>query len=116
MAYMHPGDSPAPDMPGQLSASDLAWLTRLSSDPAGISLEDGQVLAGMSAALPAGSADRRLVDSIWLPVKQLHDTAQAAADNPAAASGAPTRDGGPGAQGRAQAAKRFGSPQASAGQ
>jgi len=76
--YAHPGDNPAPNMPAQLSAADLAWLQRLPSDPVSITFEDARVLAGMSAALPLGSADRRLVDSIWLPVKQLHDTAQAA--------------------------------------
>ncbi len=198
MAYAHPGDKPVPNMPAQLSPSDLAWLTRLPADPASISLEDGQVLAGMAQALTPGSAERRLVDSIWLPLKALHDTAQAAdtADTPgrnpmtsdtlptttevlvslpdavivpsdrltveesdslialfaqalgvpaptpeeidaeraeragqpvtpqkgaqgkaqaarrfgASASGAPTRAGRPGAQGKAQAAKRFGSP------
>jgi len=78
LMHAHPGDNPAPGMPAQLSAADLAWLTRLPADPASISLEDGQVLAGMAAALPSGSADRRLVDSIWLPLKALHDTALAA--------------------------------------
>jgi len=74
----HPGDNPTPGMPAQLSAADLAWLTRLPASPASISLEDGQVLAGMAQALTPGSADRRLVDSIWLPLKALHDTALAA--------------------------------------
>lgn len=69
-------------MPAQLSAADLAWLTRLPANPASISLEDGQVLAGMAQALTPGSADRRLVDSIWLPLKALHDTAQAADTTP----------------------------------
>ncbi len=75
--YQHPGANPAPDMPAQLSAADLAWLQRLPTDPAAISYEDARVLAGMVQTLPAGSADLRLVSSIWLPVKQVHDTAQA---------------------------------------
>lgn len=78
--YQHPGANPAPDMPAQLSAADLAWLQRLPTDPAAISYEDARVLAGMAETLPPGSADKRLLDSIWAPVRQLHDAAQANAN------------------------------------
>jgi len=57
----------------------LAWLQRLPAEPHHIPYEDGRVLAGMAQATPLGSSDRRLVDSIWNPVKQLHDIGQAKA-------------------------------------
>lgn len=79
VGYAHPGDRPTPNLPGQLSASDLAWLQRLPAEPEKIGYEDGRVLAGMVQATPLGSADRRLVDSIWQPVRRVHDVGQAKA-------------------------------------
>ena len=78
-AYPHPGDNPVPNLPAQLSASDLAWLQRLPAEPRDIPYQDGRVLAGMAQATTLGSADRRLVDSIYNPVKQIHDVGQAKA-------------------------------------
>jgi len=78
-SYPHPGDAATPTLPPQLSAADLAWLQRLPAEPHHIPYEDGRVLAGMAQATPLGSSDRRLVDSIWNPVKNLHDIGQAKA-------------------------------------
>ena len=79
-SYAHPGDNPTPNLPAQLNAADLGWLQRLPTEPEKISYEDGRVLAGMVQATKLGSSDRRLVDSIWNPVKQLHDIGQAKAN------------------------------------
>ena len=77
--YAHPGrDAQAvAGLSPQLTASDLAWLQRLPTEPDQIRYEDARTLAGMAQATPLGSSDRRLVDSIWAPVKNLHDVAQA---------------------------------------
>ena len=79
-SYAHPGENPTPSLPAQLNAADLGWLQRLPTEPDKISYEDGRVLAGMVQATKLGSPDRRLVDSIWHPVKQLHDIGQAKAN------------------------------------
>jgi len=79
-SYVHPGDNPTPNLAAQLNAADLGWLQRLPAEPHHISYEDGRVLAGMAQATKLGSSDRRLVDSIWNPVKQLHDIGQAKAN------------------------------------
>ena len=77
--YAHPGrDAQAvAGLSPQLTASDLAWIQRLPTEPDQIKYEDARTLAGMAQATPLGSSDRRLVDSIWRPLEQLHDVAEA---------------------------------------
>jgi len=67
--------------PGQLSkgndlsGADLAWLQRLPSDPSKVTYADAVQLAALSLA-SSNFADRsgaRLVESIWAPVRELHD-------------------------------------------
>lgn len=61
----------------ELTPSDLVWLQRLPQNPADISFADATTLAAMAKGLaqhqPAGSSDRRLIDSIWRPVRKHYD-------------------------------------------
>ena len=65
----------------ELAASDIAWLNRLPSDPAAVSYDDAVQLAGIAKASSAftNRSDARLVQSIWQPVKEVHDTRAAEA-------------------------------------
>jgi hypothetical protein len=60
-----------------LTASDIAWLNRLPSDPSQISYEDAHALARLDADWPSGSPDARLVRSVLGPVRRHHDAQQA---------------------------------------
>lgn len=64
--------SHAPVEPKPLSASDLAWLQRLPTDPDKMSREDVQALALLSAQVADKKAvpgsDARLIDSYYAPV------------------------------------------------
>ena len=74
--YRHPGRGPASrpaGPPRPLSAGDLAWLDRLPTDPAQVSDSDAQALARLSRQVQPGSADQRLVDAVWQPVRARHD-------------------------------------------
>jgi len=78
--YTHPaaGHIPSRDRV-PLSPVELAWLNRLPQDPTQISWDDARTLASMANSLssPKLSADRRLVDSVWNPVREIHDHAAA---------------------------------------
>ncbi len=75
--YSHPGTGVLPlRQKGPLTPVEVAWLQRLPMDPAQISYEDAQTLAAMAQSLQGDQANadsRRLVDSIWRPVKEIHD-------------------------------------------
>lgn len=60
---------------GPLSPAEMAWLERLPREPAQITFDDAQALASLSASISSmkNRSDRRLVDSVWTPVKELHD-------------------------------------------
>ena len=93
--YRHPANDPKALAPGRggtpLSPSDVAWLNRLPSDPAQVSHGDATQLAGLSTSL-AGTkhvSDARLVESVYAPVRELHDGAAAQAALTAAQRPAP---------------------------
>ncbi|MCU1612777.1 MAG: hypothetical protein JWO98_317 [Frankiales bacterium] len=60
-----------------LSPSDLMWLQRLPQDPAQVPFQDAGTVAamahGLAINLPMGHSDRRLIDSVWQPIKSFHD-------------------------------------------
>jgi hypothetical protein len=62
---------------GPLTPLEVAWLQRLPLDPAQVSFKDAQVLATMAISLAGDTESRRLLDSVWLPVKAIHDRAAA---------------------------------------
>jgi len=102
--YQHPMDDPrarsARAIEG-LTPSDIAWVTRLPLDPEQISHEDAVQLAALASGLQASvrvpgaqggrpvaatvdrSSDARLLNSVWVPVKEVHDAkaAQVALNN-----------------------------------
>lgn len=93
--YRHPGQDPKAHAPGRggtpLSPSDLAWIGRLPTDPGKMPYDDAAALAGLSASL-AGTphaSDARLVESVYAPVRELHDAAAARAALTAAQRPAP---------------------------
>lgn len=63
------------DKDEDLTAVELAWLQRLPLDPAKISYDDATQLAALAASVKVTKtpASARLVQSVWQPVKQLHD-------------------------------------------
>jgi len=81
--YRHPASDPKAHAPGRggapLTGSDLAWIARLPTDPAQMPYSDAVQLAGLHASLSGTqhTSDRRLVESAWSPVKELHDDAAA---------------------------------------
>ena len=77
-AYAHPATSAigARHETPALTPADLMWLDRLPRDPAQVSFNDARRLASMEAGLRDGRApasDRRLLASIWEPVRSVHD-------------------------------------------
>lgn len=60
-----------------LAPADLAWLDRLPRDPSAVPFTDATTVAAMSRGLtasqPAGSPDRRLIDTVYAPIKAHHD-------------------------------------------
>jgi hypothetical protein len=58
-----------------LTPAELLWLQRLPLDPAAVTHDDAVQLASMNAGLAASKSpsSKRLVESVWLPVKTLHD-------------------------------------------
>lgn len=74
--YAHPGAGHLPTREkGPLNSVEQAWLLRLPSNPAAVSWNDARTLASMAASVtPMGfPADRRLVDAVWEPVREMHD-------------------------------------------
>lgn len=64
----------------KLEPADIAWLQRLPSDPRAVTYADAVQLATFARNIPGRTADRRLLDAVWLPVKQIHDLRAAEAD------------------------------------
>jgi hypothetical protein len=58
--------------PKPLTPSDLMWLERLPRDPADVSYEDARALSQLAHSTEPGSADARLMNSIYEPVRRLH--------------------------------------------
>jgi hypothetical protein len=58
-----------------LSPVELAWLQRLPLDPAAITFDDAVQLAALASSVSKMKtpATYRLVESVWRPVKDLHD-------------------------------------------
>lgn len=80
--YVHPGEDPAVGAARPvtgLSPADLAWLDRLPRDPAEMTYDDAVAVAAMHASLSSmtSPSDKRLVESVYRPVAELHDAAQA---------------------------------------
>ena len=77
----YPGDRTARTTP--LTATELAWLNRLPTDPAQVSFADAKALAELKSSMGGGpelASDRRLLDSIWAPIQEHHDLAAADVD------------------------------------
>lgn len=87
-SYQHPARAAKsmgpPDTPGRLGGADLVWLQRLPSDPAEVTFADAVTLASLAGHVETRTADRRLLDAVWEPVKLVHDLRQAEADLTAA--------------------------------
>jgi len=94
-SYQHPADDPrvrAAKPSDGLSASDLAWINRLPSDPAQVSHDDAIQLAGLAAGLTgvqSNPSDARLISSVWSPVREIHDANAARAALAAAQTSPP---------------------------
>lgn len=58
-----------------LSPVELAWLQRLPLDPTAITFGDAVQLAALAGSISKMKtpASHRLVESVWRPVKELHD-------------------------------------------
>lgn len=74
--------------PDPLSASDIAWISGLPSDPEQVSWNDAVDLASMALAFTGSNGrngDARLIRQRWEPISEVYDrrvsTAQAAAAN-----------------------------------
>jgi len=76
--YAHPADDPrarsVKPVDG-LTPADLAWINRLPNDPAQVPFTDAVSLAGLASGVSAFKhpSDARLVESVWQPVKEIHD-------------------------------------------
>lgn len=69
-----------PDLKSGLQPADIVWLQRLPTDPSQVTYTDAVQLAGLYNATKPGTSDRRLAESIWRPVKQVHDLKAAEVD------------------------------------
>jgi hypothetical protein len=56
-----------------LAPADIAFLERLPTDPEQVTAQQARQLAGLAATIKRGTPDRRLLDAVWQPVKDLHD-------------------------------------------
>ncbi len=79
--YNHPATTASLVAPRDtpLTAAELAWLDRLPRDPGQVSHQDAQTLASLVQSMrgTATAADRRLLRSIFDPVREMHDHNQA---------------------------------------
>lgn len=59
----------------ELSPVELVWLQRLPRDPKDVTFEDAARLAALAGSISTTKApsSARLVESVWEPVKALHD-------------------------------------------
>lgn len=87
------------DERAELTPVELAWLDRLPRDPAQVRFDDAVQLATLARSISAmhTPTSARLVESIWLPVKAIHDrrvadAKLAQARRPLSALPASTRD------------------------
>ncbi|SDS21125.1 hypothetical protein SAMN04488570_1378 [Nocardioides scoriae] len=64
----------------ELTPAELVWLQRLPLEPERVSHGDAVRLAGMAATIDrqTSPSSHQLVQSVWGPVKELHDHQQAA--------------------------------------
>ena len=76
------------DQDEDLSPAELMWLQRLSLDPTKVSFPDAARLAALAQSVSRVQApgSARLIDSIWLPVKEVHDRRVAEAQRAQAAT------------------------------
>jgi hypothetical protein len=82
-AARHPRDASGrggPDLKTGLEPADIVWLQRLPTDPTKVTYADAVQLASLYNATKPNTSDRRLVESIWRPVKQVHDLKAAEAE------------------------------------
>lgn len=66
--------------PEPLTASELAWLSALPTDPKQVSFDDARYLAQLAArvdSVNANPGDRRLIEQRWRPVEAEYDRRQA---------------------------------------
>lgn len=76
--YAHPADDPrarSVKPVNGLTPADLAWINRLPTDPARVPFDDAVSLASLASGVSAFKhpADARLVQSVWAPVREIHD-------------------------------------------
>lgn len=76
--YAHPADDPrarSVKPVNGLTPSDMAWISRMPTDPAAVPFDDAVALAGLASGLSTFKhpSDARLVQSVWQPVKEIHD-------------------------------------------
>jgi hypothetical protein len=69
-----------PDLKTGLEPADLVWIQRLPTDPTKVTYADAVQLASLYNATKPGTPDRRLAESIWRPVKEVHDLKAAEAE------------------------------------
>lgn len=94
--YVHPADmarrlpasSPNSVAKSGLSPADMMWIDRLPRDPEQVSHDDAVVLAGLASQVSSmtNPSDARLIESVWTPVREVHDRRSAQADAAAAAA------------------------------
>lgn len=78
-AYVHPEQAArAADLRrggGPLTPVETAWLTRLPTDPSTVPHADATALASLAKDVSPVKhpMDARLVDSVWAPIKEVHD-------------------------------------------
>jgi hypothetical protein len=67
---------------GPLTPAELMWLQRLPTDPAEVSFDDAVTLASIAKSLSPmdDAADLRVLNQVWLPVKEIHDANAARAE------------------------------------
>jgi len=73
-------DRGGPDMKTGLQPADLIWIQRLPVDPTQVTYADAVQLASLYNVTKPGTSDRRLVESVWTPVKRVHDRKAAEAE------------------------------------
>jgi hypothetical protein len=81
--YRHPDHGAyAPPRSEPLSATQIAWLTRLPTDPSEVSFADAHEVLRLrhSAVGTVHANDRKLLDSIAVPIMEFHDHNKAVVD------------------------------------
>lgn len=88
MARVRPASSPNSAAKTGLSPADLMWIDRLPRNPEQVSHDDAVTLAGLAREVSSmtSPSDARLIQSVWEPVREVHDRRSAQADAAAAAA------------------------------